>query len=163
ARVREFELHHGRAGRGWRVEKGTDRTVRRLQRRDAGRRSGPDAANSQARFPNWLRRNRRRLDGSAADAAHAGEAKISLGIRHASMPLETSRRHVPSKVRSTRLCGDAERLDLSDYLSADLAGDGSASDLHVPVGFGGSHSTTFGLLVHEPAPDSFLLRAVSRG
>src|SRR5262252_2966292 len=103
------------------------------------------------------------MDGSAPDAAPVGEAAISLGLRHAAMPLETSRRAVASEIRHAGLCRYAERLDLSNHLSADLSGDGPAAPLHPPVDFDRSLTAAFRLYVHEPAAGAFLLRAVSGG
>src|SRR5262249_35254837 len=78
-------------------------------------------------------------------------------------PLETSRRVVASEIRHAGLCRYAERLDLSNHLSADLSGDGPAAPLHPPVDFDRSLTAAFRLYVHEPAAGAFLLRAVSGG
>ena len=60
----------------------------------------------------------------------SGETKISLGVRNVAVHVEASRCAVSSALRNARVRRDAERLDLSNPVSVDLAGDGSDVDLH---------------------------------
>ena len=59
------------------------------------------------------------------------QATIPLGVRHVAVHAEASRRVVSSALWRARLRRHAERLDLSDSVSADFAGDGSDAGLHV--------------------------------
>src|SRR6185369_4239922 len=102
-------------------------------------------------------------DRSAANFAHAGQAKISLGIWHAAVPLEASRRDVPARLWRARFCGHAERLDIPDSVSAHFPRDGFDFDLHAALDVTRSSATTLGVFFHESEAGAFLLRAVSRG
>src|SRR5690242_13778156 len=102
------------------------------------------------------------MDGSAADAWAVGKTAISLGLRHIAMSLETSRRAAAAEIWHVGICGDAKCLDLSDHLSADLAGDGFAAGLHLLIDFGRPHSAALGLHIYEPEAGPLLLRTVSR-
>ena len=53
-----------------------------------------------------------------------GETAIPLGVRNAAVHVETSRRVIPAAIRDARFHRDAERLDLSNPVSVDFAGDG---------------------------------------
>ena len=103
---------------------------RRLHFGYAGRRSGSDAAHPASGLQDWLRRERDRLDRGPGHLARAGKATLSLGLWHASVHVETWRRAVPAALWRARFCRDAQRLDLSNHLSADLAGDGFDAGLH---------------------------------
>ena len=79
------------------------------------------------------------------------------------MFMETSRCVAAPEVWRVGSCGNAERLDFSDHLSADFAGDGFAVGLYPAIGINRSHSTAVRLHVHEFAASAFLLRAVFGG
>src|SRR5258708_21342143 len=79
------------------------------------------------------------------------------------MRLETSRRALSSALRRVGVCFFAERVDIPNLLSADLAGDGFDSRLHADLERARSFAAAGGLLVYQPAPGVVLLRAVSGG
>src|SRR5689334_16704882 len=78
------------------------------------------------------------------------------------MHVETSGGVVSSALWRARFRGDAERLDLSDSISADLTGDGSDAALRFGSERGRLVATTNRLHLDEPATGVSLLRAVSR-
>src|SRR5947209_3008218 len=121
----------------------------RFQFRHAGRRSRFDFEDSQAWLSNRIRRKRDRLDRSAGDIANAGTAKIPLGLRHASMSLETRRRAFPSTLWRAGIRRHDERLDLPDHFPVDLADHGFDFDLHVAFELARSFAATRRIFIHE--------------
>src|SRR5437764_544880 len=97
---------------------------RRLRFRHARRGSGLNDQSASARLQDRLRRDCYRLDGSARYLAHARTAAFSLGLRHATMYVETQGRALSSALRHARLHLDAERLDFPDIFPTGLSDHG---------------------------------------
>ena len=114
------------------------------------------------RLHDWLRRNGDRVDGSTRQSSFAREAALSLGVRNVAMHVEASRCAVSAALRRARVCRDAERLDLSDLVSVDIAGNGSDVDLRARFERDRSLATRPGIFVDEPATGDSLLCVVSR-
>src|ERR1043165_2596932 len=128
--------------------------------RYARRRSRSNTANPSAWLQNRLRRGSDRLDRSAAKPEFAREATLSLVVRHVAVHVETSGRAVSPALRRVGVHRDAERLDFSDLLPADLAGDGSDPALHADLDRDRSLAAGIRLYVDEPETSALLLRAV---
>src|SRR5256886_4370297 len=78
------------------------------------------------------------------------------------MSVEASRYAVSSALWRAGLCGHAERVDIPDHFSFDLADHGSNAGLHFSVERARLVTAAKRLPVHQSSASSFLLRAVSR-
>src|SRR6185369_7904347 len=89
-------------------------------------------------------------------------AAIPLGVWNVAVHVEASRRAVAAALWRARICGDAERLDLSDTVSADLPGDGPDVDLRADLERDRSLAAGAGILVDKLTAGDSLLRVVPR-
>src|SRR6266542_1943992 len=137
--------------------------MRRLQLRHSGRGPGSDATHTQARLQDWLRRRRDWLDRSTRPSSDAGASAVPLGIWHAAMPLDASRRAFSSTLWRPGVRGYAQRLDLSDFVPPSLADHGFDVGVHPDLKWSRSIAATRRLFIHKPAASTFLLRTVPGG
>src|ERR1700730_9906316 len=102
------------------------------------------------------------MDRSAGHSTLACQATLPLGLWHLAVHVEAPRCSIPSTLWHAWLHCYAQCMDLSNFVSLDLTGDGFNARLHADFGRTGPVATAKRLLLYEFAAGTFLLRTISR-